>query len=211
LLALGFALYGVASIGPRRAQPITCVNNLKQIGLAFKTWAIDNEQHFPFNVSTNAGGTLELCARDAEGFDSNAFLHFRALSNELATPLVLVCPRDRSKNVSPDFTDVSPQNVTYRMRSGTSVSDTNPQEILAVCPIHSNVLHCDGSVTEGRHDQGDRWAALKQDWRHIDDFRHTEAIAFGLLVVSCFAVGFGTWTRCFNRKISSRRSPRLMT
>ena len=36
-----------------RAQSIICVNNLKQIGLAFRTWALDNKDRFP--VSTNEG------------------------------------------------------------------------------------------------------------------------------------------------------------
>ena len=64
------------------AQRITCVNNLKQIGLAFRTWEIDHDGQFPFNVSTNAGGTVELCARGTDGFATNAALHFQVMSNE---------------------------------------------------------------------------------------------------------------------------------
>src|SRR5216117_1464725 len=39
-----------------RAQRINCTNNLKQVGLAFKTWAIDNQDNFPMKVSAAAGG-----------------------------------------------------------------------------------------------------------------------------------------------------------
>ena len=36
-----------------RAQRINCVNNLKQIGLAFRVWALDHEDAYPMAVSTN--------------------------------------------------------------------------------------------------------------------------------------------------------------
>src|SRR6476620_6591826 len=42
-----------------RAQRINCTNNLKQVGLAFKTWAIDNGDVFPMRLSVNAGGAQE--------------------------------------------------------------------------------------------------------------------------------------------------------
>src|SRR3984957_15053798 len=43
----------------RKAQRISCVNNLKQVGLAFRVWAGDNSDRYPMAVSTNAGGALE--------------------------------------------------------------------------------------------------------------------------------------------------------
>ena len=33
-----------------RAQRINCTNNLKQIGLGFKTWALDNGDQYPMKV-----------------------------------------------------------------------------------------------------------------------------------------------------------------
>jgi len=140
------------------AQKITCVNNLKQIGLAFRTWAIDHDGQYPFNVSTNAGGTRELCARGSDGFDSNAALHFRVMSNELSNPKVLVCPQDRSPTPTASFSKLEPENVTYRLRSGTNSNiNAHPKEILAVCPIDGNTLYSDGTVG-GKQEQpgGDR-------------------------------------------------------
>src|ERR1017187_9579944 len=89
LAFLGYALTWVPRDCPK-AQRITCVNNLKQIGLSFRIWALDNDGHFPFNVSTNSGGTMEFCAMGPDGFDRNAALHFQVMSNELSTPLLLV-------------------------------------------------------------------------------------------------------------------------
>src|SRR3954465_1970813 len=39
-----------------RAQRINCVNNLKQIGVAFRTWALDNGDQYPMKVSAASGG-----------------------------------------------------------------------------------------------------------------------------------------------------------
>jgi hypothetical protein len=133
----------------KRAQSINCVNNLKQVGLAFRIWSLDHEDQFPFNVSTNAGGTLELCQADAEGYDRNAVFHFMTLSNELSVPKILVCPADKSKSAAIGFEVLQITNLSYRVRSGTNVTDANPMEILARCPIHQHVLHADGSVDRG--------------------------------------------------------------
>src|SRR5690606_26159273 len=37
----------------QKAQRITCVNNLKQVGLAFRIWAGDNGDRYPMQVSQN--------------------------------------------------------------------------------------------------------------------------------------------------------------
>ncbi len=64
LVLLPAMLLPALSQAKGRAQSISCANNLKQIGVAFKTWALDHNDQFPFNVSTNSGGTLS-CAPQA--------------------------------------------------------------------------------------------------------------------------------------------------
>ncbi len=126
--------------------PNNCQRNLREIGLAFKIWALDHNDQYPFNVSTNAGGTRELCAAGNDGFDSNAIVHFLVISNELSTPNFLVCPKDSRRHPVLNFEDLRPENVTYRLRTGTNINSDHPQEVLAVCPIHGNELYCDGNV-----------------------------------------------------------------
>ncbi|SPE50259.1 hypothetical protein SBV1_1080022 [Verrucomicrobia bacterium] len=74
-------------------------------------------------------------------------MHFRVMSNELNTPLLLVCPKDKHKKAAADFDNLQSSNVSYRLRTGTNVNWENPTEVLAVCPVDGNVLYCDGSVT----------------------------------------------------------------
>lgn len=139
-----------------RAQSINCVNNLKQIGLAFKIWELDHNDQFPFNVSTNAGGTMELVRLGAGGNDRNPALHFQVLSNELNTPLILVCAGDASKTAALDFRNLTAANVSYELHTGPSVNNTNPQQALLVCPIHHHVLLVDGSVQQGTRTRPNR-------------------------------------------------------
>jgi prepilin-type processing-associated H-X9-DG protein len=129
-----------------KAQEISCVNNMKQVGLSFRTWAIDNNGNFPFNVSTTGGGTLELSMPGSDGFSRNAAFIFQVMSNELSTPKILVCPADAKREPALNFRSLRPENVSYLVCSGTNLNESTPQEVLAVCPIHNNVLMCDGSV-----------------------------------------------------------------
>jgi hypothetical protein len=146
-----------------KAQSVSCRNNMKQIGLSFRTWAIDNDGNFPFNLSTNKGGTLELCMPGTDRFDRNSAAHFQVLSNELGSPKILLCPADTKKQPALNFLSLKPANVSYQVRSGANVTETNPDQVLAVCPIHNNVLRCDGSVVTEREAKLSSYKEVLQD------------------------------------------------
>ena len=81
-----------------KAQRISCTNNLKQVGLSFRTWAIDNDGNNPMMV---AGGGTTLGPADAGGASGVAtagaqytYHVFRCMSNELSTPKILFCPAE---------------------------------------------------------------------------------------------------------------------
>lgn len=77
-----------------RAQRISCVSNLKQLGLAFNLWADDRDGRFPSTVDPAEGGSKTRL---------EAWMHFATLGNELNTPKVLVCPSDPAKQRAQDF------------------------------------------------------------------------------------------------------------
>jgi hypothetical protein len=103
-------------------------------------------------VSTNAGGTPDLCARGSDGFDSNAASHFEVMSNELNTTLLLICPKDRSRKRAATFDKLRPENVTYWLWTGTNISETSPKQVLAVCPVDGTTLYSDGSVSGNKEE-----------------------------------------------------------
>src|SRR5215475_5430543 len=77
-----------------KAQRIKCVNNLKNVGLAFRIFATDNGDRFPMQVSTNDGGSAEYASSTAANSQNFVWYHFAALSNELSTPKIVTCPSD---------------------------------------------------------------------------------------------------------------------
>jgi prepilin-type N-terminal cleavage/methylation domain-containing protein len=82
-----------------RSLRISCVCNLKQVGVAFRTWALDHNDRYPMQVSVTNGGTMELIGSPM------VFASFAVMSNELSTPKVLFCPSDQDSRrvVATDF------------------------------------------------------------------------------------------------------------
>jgi prepilin-type N-terminal cleavage/methylation domain-containing protein len=80
----------------RKAQKINCVNNLKQVGLAFRIWEGDNGDKFPMSISSQAGGAMEFVAsyNNPTPANPNVPMVFGCMSNELSTAKVVYCPSD---------------------------------------------------------------------------------------------------------------------
>lgn len=74
------------------ADPYDCESNLKQIGLAFRTWEGDYNDFYPMRYFTNADGTMKWA--DA----ANAYRYFQVMSNELCNPVILACPKDAKRD-----------------------------------------------------------------------------------------------------------------
>lgn len=122
LVLLGLCLMPALARARAKAQRISCVCSLKQIGLSFKIWAGDHQDNYPMLVAATNGGTMELVA---SGF---VFPHFAVLSNELNTPRVLVCPADKTRTWATNF-ELSNANISYFI--GLDTSETTPQMFLA--------------------------------------------------------------------------------
>ena len=105
-----------------RSLRISCASNLKHIGLAVKTFALDAKDQYPMNVEAKNGGSLEAVST------SEVFRHFQALSNELSTPILLVCPADSRKRAT-NFTALANSKVTYFI--GLDAKDSMPNMFLS--------------------------------------------------------------------------------
>jgi len=108
--------------GKYKSSRVNCVNNLKQVGLSFRVFANDNEDKLPWQLATNRGGSLGLT--DTEQISR----HFLAMSNELATPKILICPADTRKPAT-SWSGLSRTNISYFV--SLDAVDTLPQMLLS--------------------------------------------------------------------------------
>lgn len=102
-----------------KAQRISCTNSLKQVGLAFRIWAGDNNDRMPMSVGIQQGGASEAIGTTATtAWPSGAipaanaqtisgvtggrgvWWMFMVMSNELNTPKILMCPSESGKSSS---------------------------------------------------------------------------------------------------------------
>jgi hypothetical protein len=105
------------------AERIQCVNNMKQIGLAMRVWAGDNDEKYPTSLVV--------------------------MSNELSTTKVLICPSDKTRlpYASLGFQQFQDSMTSYKFT--VQPDDENYIRcITARCPIHHNYLMADGSVQQ---------------------------------------------------------------
>ena len=114
----------------QRVRRIQCTDNLKQLSLSFRTWAINGANDFSSQASTNREAALGRLT------NGQAFRCIQVMSNELGTPKILVCPADTrvpakdfgrglsnanlSYFVNPDAEESYPQMLLYGDRNLTN-------------------------------------------------------------------------------------------
>ena len=112
------------------SQKITCLNNLKQVGMAFRTWEGNHNGKYPMAVAKTSGGASDYLAHSSStppsinAPASNFYvpgMAYMVMSNELAATKILFCPSD---NIHPG----SATNFTYQDLLGLSSSIVNQSE-----------------------------------------------------------------------------------
>ncbi len=108
-----------------KAQRITCVNNLRQIGFGMRFWAVDNEGKYPWKVPQPVGGGQPNGTDNAQ-----VNLQLSIVSNELATTRILLCPNDVRKVWATNFANLSLTNISYALCN--EADDKRPSVFLAI-------------------------------------------------------------------------------
>ena len=135
---------------------INCTNNLKGIGLAFRTWALDNSGKYPMQVSITNGGAMEWVERGI------ASVHFQVMSNELSTPKVLLCPADVGRTSASSFQTFNNSHLSYFV--GAEAENTNPQGLLSG---DANLLIGGVAVKSGLLELGTNQSVGWSSTRHV--------------------------------------------
>jgi regulator of replication initiation timing len=125
-----------------KAESIQCINNLKQMGLSVRTWAIDNADVSPPDMLS--------------------------MSNELSTPKILVCPADHGRPRADSFASYTPANCSYEYLA-PSAPDTEPSRVLFRCPFHGHVCLSDGSVQASVAKQHPEQLVQRNGKLYLDD------------------------------------------
>ncbi len=134
-----------------RAQRISCVNNLRQVGTAYRVWQSDNGDKYPQQQTCAFGGCTEIITtttQDGQGSFA-AWLPYSILQHELGqSPKVVMCPADDwptantnffyGRNQAPKAAVAWPLPQAYGTFDNTNLSyfvgcgalDTYPQSIL---------------------------------------------------------------------------------
>jgi len=125
-----------------KAQRIKCTSNLKNVGLAFRTWSVDNGDQYPMNVSVAQGGAADYAGIGTFNAScGNIWSIYACMSNELSTPAILVCPADTrmqatdfgtnrtSTAANPRVPFLSNSNISYMV--GVQAQETFPSMILS--------------------------------------------------------------------------------
>jgi prepilin-type N-terminal cleavage/methylation domain-containing protein/prepilin-type processing-associated H-X9-DG protein len=117
-------------LGKERAKRMVCVNNERQLGIAFHMFLHDHDNKFPMQVSARDGGAAEQVQAglvQAGQFDFSYQL-FQVLSNDSVVPRQLVCPTD-TRAAAVNLARLSNSNLSYFV--GVKADYNQPLSILA--------------------------------------------------------------------------------
>lgn len=116
-----------------KSRRIDCLNQLGQIGKAFRGYAAEHGERNPMNVSTNEGGSADYLGASGTSGALFTWAHFRALSNHLASPRALACPSDVGRVAASSFPGMgitTNQNACISYGLGPEADVTRPGMVL---------------------------------------------------------------------------------
>ncbi|MGA2801923.1 MAG: prepilin-type N-terminal cleavage/methylation domain-containing protein [Verrucomicrobiota bacterium] len=108
----------------RKAQRISCVNNLRQIGVSLRLWSNDNSDSYPMAVLAAQGGAKDYIYNNGNGGATPApsyapQMPFVVMSNILSNPKLVFCPSDSLRSAATNFLEL------YSATAGAAVPDNS--------------------------------------------------------------------------------------
>jgi prepilin-type N-terminal cleavage/methylation domain-containing protein len=88
----------------QKAQRIQCINNLKQVGTAYRIWSNDNGDKFPAQQTVSLGGWEDyITSYSGSQIGSITYYNYTLMQNEMGqSPKVVLCPSD-DRNANTNF------------------------------------------------------------------------------------------------------------
>jgi prepilin-type processing-associated H-X9-DG protein len=154
MVVLGMILLPVLARRRARSSQATCESNLKQIGIAYRTWEGDYGDKYPQELIASGNTNFPL-GSDPTGYILNralptnaavgaslsyeyAYQCYQVMSNELNNPQVVLCPQDNRPigSIPSDFINVPPSNTaafnngTVSYFVGVDADETRPKMLL---------------------------------------------------------------------------------
>lgn len=110
-----------------RRSSVTCVDNLKEIGVAYRLWPGDQGDLFPSQQTVALGGWADYLTNSGQG--PRCWTNFALMSNDLGeSPKLLICPLD-VRQAAPSFqTNMDDRNISYFV--GVGANDVFPDSFL---------------------------------------------------------------------------------
>ena len=109
-----------------QAQKRSCLSHMVSIGLCGRMWSNDHDERFPRT--------------------------FTEMSNELTSPIVLLCPADPAKQMLREematWATFDERRHSYEL-VGPDIAETNRENIFFRCMIHGHLGYVDGSIFAG--------------------------------------------------------------
>jgi prepilin-type N-terminal cleavage/methylation domain-containing protein len=100
-----------------RAQRISCISNLKQVGIGFRLFANDNNARYPQPRTPFYGESIGNFP------DSQAWTYFQEAGQDIGNPKVLVCPSDAGRSRTAFDFNTSSSGPTTQQRNANSFID----------------------------------------------------------------------------------------
>jgi len=109
-----------------KAQRISCLNNLKEIGTGYRLWAGDNGDLVPAQQTVRSNGWADFLTNANQG--AICWTNYAIMQNELGqSPKLVMCPSDERQAALTFTNDFDNTHVSYFV--GVNANDVYPQSI----------------------------------------------------------------------------------